>query len=176
MKTLLIIGHPKYNNSIANKTIAENIIKETKITYRNLSKLYPNYKINVKKEQSFLLKSDLLIFQFPIYWASMPAILKLWFDEVFTNGFAYGSSYQLKNKRVLVSVTLSGKNNTKSRLNVHEKILFPFKGISEFCKMKYLIPQILYEIDYSQNKPIEFFIEKSLNHSKKIIKIIKNEE
>ncbi len=56
--------------------------------------------------------ADLIIFQFPIYWTSMPAILKGWIDRVFANGFAFDAAEErfydtglLKGKKALLSIT-----------------------------------------------------------------------
>jgi len=45
---------------------------------------------DVAEEQRKLLWANLLILQFPLWWFSMPAILKGWVDRVYANGFAYG--------------------------------------------------------------------------------------
>jgi NAD(P)H dehydrogenase (quinone) len=45
---------------------------------------------DVKAEQEKLLWADMLILQFPLWWFTMPAILKGWVDRVFAYGFAYG--------------------------------------------------------------------------------------
>lgn len=44
----------------------------------------------VAREQEKLLRADAVIFQFPLWWYSMPAILKGWVDRVYAYGFAYG--------------------------------------------------------------------------------------
>lgn len=44
----------------------------------------------VRREQERLRWADTLVLQFPLWWYSMPAILKGWIDRVFTKGFAYG--------------------------------------------------------------------------------------
>ncbi|XP_075870642.1 ribosyldihydronicotinamide dehydrogenase [quinone]-like [Nelusetta ayraudi] len=44
---------------------------------------------DIRKEQDKLKEADLVIFQFPMYWFSVPAILKGWMDGVLTKGFAY---------------------------------------------------------------------------------------
>uniref|UniRef100_A0A2D4PEX0 Flavodoxin-like fold domain-containing protein n=1 Tax=Micrurus surinamensis TaxID=129470 RepID=A0A2D4PEX0_MICSU len=41
------------------------------------------------EEQKKVNKADLVIFQFPLYWFSMPAILKGWMDRVLVQGFAH---------------------------------------------------------------------------------------
>ncbi|MFL9828097.1 NAD(P)H-dependent oxidoreductase [Rhodoplanes sp. SY1] len=45
---------------------------------------------DVMAEQDKLLWADVLILQFPLWWFTMPAILKGWVDRVFAYGFAYG--------------------------------------------------------------------------------------
>ena len=45
---------------------------------------------DVAAEQAKLLAADAVIFQFPLWWFGLPAMLKGWFDRVFSNGFAYG--------------------------------------------------------------------------------------
>ena len=45
---------------------------------------------DVKAEIEKLLWADALILQFPLWWFTMPAILKGWVDRVFAYGFAYG--------------------------------------------------------------------------------------
>jgi putative NADPH-quinone reductase len=47
-------------------------------------------KEDVRAEIEKLLSADALIFQFPLWWFAMPAILKGWVDRVFAYGFAYG--------------------------------------------------------------------------------------
>ncbi|KAM4791050.1 ribosyldihydronicotinamide dehydrogenase [quinone]-like isoform 2-T2 [Cyanocitta cristata] len=47
---------------------------------------------DVVEEQKKVQEADLLIFQFPLFWFSMPAILKGWMDRVLVQGFAYDLS------------------------------------------------------------------------------------
>ncbi|KAG2469836.1 NQO1 dehydrogenase, partial [Polypterus senegalus] len=44
---------------------------------------------DIMEEQKKIKAADLIVFQFPLYWYSVPAILKGWFDRVLTQGFAY---------------------------------------------------------------------------------------
>ena len=46
---------------------------------------------DIKAEIDKLLWCDLLILQFPLWWFSVPAIMKGWIDRVFVNGVVYGS-------------------------------------------------------------------------------------
>ncbi|OSQ41579.1 NAD(P)H-dependent oxidoreductase [Thalassospira sp. MCCC 1A01428] len=45
---------------------------------------------DIEAEQKKLLWADAVLFSFPLWWFGAPAILKGWFDRVFTYGFAYG--------------------------------------------------------------------------------------
>uniref|UniRef100_A0A8D1A071 N-ribosyldihydronicotinamide:quinone dehydrogenase 2 n=1 Tax=Sus scrofa TaxID=9823 RepID=A0A8D1A071_PIG len=44
---------------------------------------------DIVEEQKKLQEADLVIFQFPLYWFSVPAILKGWMDRVLCQGFAF---------------------------------------------------------------------------------------
>lgn len=46
---------------------------------------------DIADEQEKLLWADTVIFQFPLWWFGMPAILKGWIDRVYASGFAYGT-------------------------------------------------------------------------------------
>ena len=37
-----------------------------------------------------MVDADLIVLVFPLWWAGRPAVLKGWFDRIFTQGFAYG--------------------------------------------------------------------------------------
>ncbi|MFF7178023.1 NAD(P)H oxidoreductase [Streptomyces sp. NPDC008121] len=49
-----------------------------------------------------ILDADVVVAVFPVYWQSVPAILKGWIDRVWNYGFAYGRSKpRLAGKRIL---------------------------------------------------------------------------
>ena len=106
-KVLIVVAHPNIEKSFGNKGIIENfkaLHAETELDY--LYKLYPDFKIDVKKEQEKLLKADCIILQFPMFWYNAPALMRLWFEQVLEHGFAYGSKgTSLKGKKLLVSFT-----------------------------------------------------------------------
>jgi NAD(P)H dehydrogenase (quinone) len=72
---------------------------------------------DIAAEQEKITRADLLILQYPMWWFSMPAILKGWADRVFTRGFAYlpGRKYDtgmLAGKLAMVSVTTGTSADT----------------------------------------------------------------
>jgi len=44
---------------------------------------------DVRAEQARLDRADTLVLVFPVYWWSMPALMKGWVDRVFSNGWAF---------------------------------------------------------------------------------------
>lgn len=65
---------------------------------------------DIRAEQQKVTEADMVIFQFPVWWFSMPAILKGWIDRVFARGFAYsaGRKYgkgHFKGKRAMLALT-----------------------------------------------------------------------
>lgn len=52
-------------------------------------------------EQARIDRADALVLVYPIYWWSMPALLKGWIDRVFANGWAYDEGADLKTVKKL---------------------------------------------------------------------------
>ena len=91
-KTLIVLAHPNIAESKVNKALIESIKGEADITVHDLYATYKTVEaIDVEKEQALLVAHDRIIFQFPLYWYSTPAMLKEWQDKVLSYGFAYGS-------------------------------------------------------------------------------------
>ncbi|XP_043832166.1 ribosyldihydronicotinamide dehydrogenase [quinone]-like [Dromiciops gliroides] len=108
---------------------------------------------DVVEEQKKLQEADLVIFQFPLYWYSVPAILKGWIDRVLCQGFAYEIPKYFKNgffqnKSALLSFTTAGTAEMyfkKEYAGDIRYILWPLQhGVLHFCGFKVLTPQINY--------------------------------
>lgn len=80
MKNVLIIsGHTDLATSVANKTILETLANRLpKAEIVKLDELYPDFKINVEAEQQRLIRADIIVLQFPVFWYSAPSILERW--------------------------------------------------------------------------------------------------
>ncbi len=119
-------------------------------------------------EQQKLRDCDLFILQFPLWWFTMPAILKGWVDRVMTMGFAYGDGkwYDnggLKGRRAMLSITTGGPAKMYSPLGRNgdiEKILFPIQhGILYFCGFEVLPPFIAYSPAHATDEQREVMLE-----------------
>ncbi|NKY85408.1 NAD(P)H-dependent oxidoreductase [Nocardia veterana] len=119
---------------------------------------------DVRAEQDKLLWADTIIFQFPLWWYSMPAILKGWVDRVFTFHFAYGVGEHsdvrygdrygegtLAGRRALLSVTVGGRESHYAARGINgpiDDLLFPIQhGILYYPGIEVLPPFVLYGVD-----------------------------
>ncbi|MFJ5708194.1 NAD(P)H oxidoreductase [Streptomyces sp. NPDC093105] len=60
------------------------------------------YSEEVHAHMQRILDADVVVAVFPVYWQSVPAVLKGWIDRVWNYGFAYGRSKpRLAGKRIL---------------------------------------------------------------------------
>ncbi len=141
-KTLVIIAHPDINNSTINKQWAEAITGYASI--RHLYNIYPKgASINVEEEQAILEQHDRIIFQFPLYWYAAPALLKQWIDEVFTEGWAYGSNgNKMEGKEIGVAVSCGGQREQFATGGIQRhpinEYMSVFDGICGFIRANYI--------------------------------------
>ena len=68
---------------------------------------------DIQREMEKVQWCDLMIWQFPLWWFSVPAILKGWVDRVFAMGRAYGQGRAYEKgifggKRAMLSITTGG--------------------------------------------------------------------
>jgi NAD(P)H dehydrogenase (quinone) len=98
---------------------------------------------DVAAEQDKLRRANLVIFQFPMWWFSMPAIMKGWFERVYAYGFAYGVGEHsekrwgkrygegvLRGKRAMLVVTTGGWAEHYSERGINgpiDDLLFPIQ-------------------------------------------------
>lgn len=103
---LIISGHPNLNESVGNATILDEVARILPAAeIRRLDALYPDYKMDIAAEQAALLNADVIVWQFPFSWYSLPGLMKLWLDQVFVHGFAHGSTAKLGGKKLILSFT-----------------------------------------------------------------------
>ena len=138
-KTLLVLCHPNFKNSFANKILVEKIkSKIPDIEIDNIHELYPDLKIDVKAEQEKLLKADTIILAFPMFWFSCPHFLSKWIEDVFAHGFAYGTNaYKLEGKKMILSMTMGGpKDEFQGKFDL-DRLIGHFEATALFVKMKF---------------------------------------
>ena len=136
------LGNPEYlNYALEQRNAAKNHL------------LADDIQIEIKKVQ----KADLLILNFPMYWTSVPAILKGWIDRVFVSGIFYGGKrfYNhggMAGKKAMLSFTLGGRDHMFGEHAIHgslENLLLPIqRGTLAYVGFEVLPPFIAYHVPY----------------------------
>lgn len=108
---------------------------------------------DLQAEMDKLAWCDVLVFQFPIWWLGLPAILKGWVDRVFAVGRAYGGGRWFEGgffvgKRAMCAVSVGGLEDVYSAKGVYapiEELLFPIhRGIFAFTGFSVIEPFVVY--------------------------------
>ena len=113
---------------------------------------------DIAAEIDKLVRCDLLILHFPLYWFSVPAILKGWIDRVMISGLTYGGRrfYDrggLKGKKAMLTLTLGGREHMlDSDEAIHGKLedmLRPLlRGTLAYTGMTVLPPFVAWHVPY----------------------------
>jgi NAD(P)H dehydrogenase (quinone) len=114
---------------------------------------HQGFAADIETELQKLAWCDVMIWQFPLWWFSIPAVLKGWVDRVFAMGRAYGGGQLYENgvfrgKRALLSLTTGGglDNYQAGGFNGDlAGILRPIhRGMLQFTGFTVLAPQVVY--------------------------------
>lgn len=147
VKTLIIYAHPEAQESVANRRLLKEIAPLAHVTIHDLYASYPDFFINIADEQQRLRSNSVIVFQYPLYTYSCPALLKEWFDRVLTRGFVADNS-ELAGK-YWRSVITTGEPEAAyhaSGLNRYpmSDIIRPFELTAQTCQMHWLTPMLIY--------------------------------
>jgi NAD(P)H dehydrogenase (quinone) len=119
------------------------------------------FALEIKTEMEKIKWCDLMILQYPMWWSSIPGILKGWIDRVMAMGFAYGGAKifkegVFKGKRAMLSLTTGGpeimfrEGSCFGDINI---LLHPIQhGILEFCGFEVIPPFIAYSVAHLDNE------------------------
>ncbi len=144
-KVLIQFAHPAIARSKINKALRAAVEDLEEVTVNDLYAAYPDFLIDVKKEQQLCETHNVIIFQHPFYWYSTPAIMKEWLDLVFEHGWAYGKKAKgLRGKLFLQALTAGGDDNTYQKDKYNEftigELTSPYRATAKLCKMEWLPP------------------------------------
>ncbi len=148
-KILILFAHPMIHRSNVNKALIDAVYDLENVTVHDLYATYPDFDIDVKREQTLLYEHDIIIFQYPFYWYSTPAILKIWQDMVLQYGFAYGDNGTALAEKHFMNVTTVGAaqetytSDGSNRYTVKE-FLKPIEQTARFTGMNVIPSYIIY--------------------------------
>ena len=170
---LIIIAHPKkesfsfamantYKKNMQNKGNNVEIVdlyreehQQAYFTYEDANTVSPDN--NMQYYQEKIIKADEIVFIFPYWWGSFPAILKNFFDWNLSKGFAFEYENSrpkglLTSKKVKVFTTTGAPKFIYSLTGANRRLKNMIKEqIVEFCGMKLDAFYIYGGVDTSSN-------------------------
>ncbi len=158
-QVLILFAHPAFEKSRVNRQLVGQVQSLPSVTFHDLYEAYYTFDIDVSHEQKLLETHDCIIFQFPFFWYSTPALIKQWQDLVLEHGWAYGSkATALRGKRFLCATTVGGSEEAyhregHNRFTVRE-LLAPLEQSANLCGMEYVTPFVVHGTHRMSNEDI----------------------
>lgn len=145
----LIYAHPHPARSIANRALLAAVRDRPGVRLHSLYDLYPEFSIDVEAERALLLSARLVVWQHPLFWYHVPALLKLWFEGVLGEGWAFGEGGDaLAGKDCLWVTTTGALDDAYAATGKHG---FPFSAFvppvqqtARLCGMNWLEPIVVH--------------------------------
>jgi glutathione-regulated potassium-efflux system ancillary protein KefG len=146
---LVQFTHPAIHKSRVNRALSDAAAGVEGVTVNDLYARYPDFMIDVAREQRLLLEHDVVVFQHPFFWYSGPALLKEWLDLVLEYGFAYGSGGTALHGKSMANAITTGGSREAYRHGGHNRfeiaeLLAPFEQTAHLCGMRYLPPFVVH--------------------------------
>lgn len=147
-RILILFAHPALEKSRIHRHLLRGLPALPGITLHDLYETYPDFEIDIAREQQLLTEHDLIILQHPFYWYSTPALLKQWQDLVLEHGWAYGSQGKaLRGKGVLSVISTGGgpgayQADGLNRFTMRQ-LLAPLEQTFYLCGMIYHPPYLV---------------------------------
>jgi glutathione-regulated potassium-efflux system ancillary protein KefF len=147
--TYVLAAHPNWRESRVNRRLVELAATVSGVKVQDLYGRYPDYDIDVSAEQANVQAAQLLVLLHPIQWYSMPALMKLWLDEVLRYGWAYGrGGTALQGKDVWLVATTGGPESSYHPQGYNryffDAFLPPYEQTAALCGMRFLPPLLLH--------------------------------
>lgn len=147
-RILILFAHPALERSRVHRKLIDRVPRRGGLTLHDLYETYPDFDVDVRREQELLLDHDLILMQHPMYWYSTPALLKQWQDLVLEHGWAYGSAGTALRGKGLANVVSTGGTAaayTRDGFNRHtiRELLAPIEQTARLCGMDYLPPYLV---------------------------------
>lgn len=184
MKNILVIsGHTNLNDSYANKTILEELTRTLpEAEYVYLDRLYPDFRVDAETEQQRLVRADIIVFQFPLFWYSAPSILNRYVEEVFKHGFSHGSTGdKLMGKQLVLSFTSGAPESMYQKGGLQnypiEDFLPPFKQTTNLCRLKwegFVYTGGMSYANRNDESMLEMMYQKAVDHANRLVEKLKS--
>jgi len=146
---LVLFAHPMLEKSRIQKVLLGTARSVPGVTVHDLYEEYPEFDVDIPREQELLRGHDTIVLQHPLYWYSCPALMKQWIDLVLEHGWAYGRHGKaLVGKSMMNAISTGGNLQAYGAegLNRHSlsEFLTPFEQTAVLCNMTYLPPFVVH--------------------------------
>ncbi len=148
---LVLVAHPDIARSRVNRALAAQarLLPSAAVEVRDLYALYPDYVIDIEAEQAALAQARTLVWLHPVQWYSMPALMKLWVDDVLAFRWAYGPGGRALAGKCLWLVVSTGGAETSyedagNNRHPFESFLPAYRQTADLVGMRFLEPCIFY--------------------------------
>lgn len=173
-KVLILFAHPLFEKSRVHAAMVHHIPRVVGVTFHDLYEFYPDFNINIKHEQELLSQHDIIILQHPMYWYSVPPIIKQWIDMVLEYGWAYGKGgTALQGKWIMQALSAGGPQEAYTLEGRHQRtlrqFLAPLEQTAKLCNLTYLPPYVLHGTHRATEEQIE---EHAIQYGKLITHLI----
>lgn len=148
-RVYVLAAHPDWRESRVNRRLRDAALDTPGVRVRDLYRSYPDFDIDVPAEQAAARAARLLVLLHPVQWYSMPALLKLWLDEVLTHGWAYGQGGDALRGRDLWLVATTGGPESSYHPQGYNRYFFdaflpPYEQTAALCGLRFLPPMVLH--------------------------------
>ena len=147
---LIVFAHPALERARVAPAMLRAAERVPNFPVRDLYDLYPDMTIDVLAEQVALAVSDFIVLQFPLYWYSVPALMKEWLDLVWVPGWAYGKGGTvLKGKTLACAFSAGGGGKAygpdgANRFTIAE-LMRPWEQTAFLCGMHWIPPFVIHD-------------------------------
>lgn len=171
---LIIAAHPQIDHSrITRRLVGTAATAPGRVAVHDLYARYPDYFIDVAAEQAALRDARLVVWLHPVQWYAMPPLMKLWLDEVYSFGWAYGPGGNALRGKDLWLVASTGGAARSYRPDGYNRYFFdaflhPYEQTAALVGMRWLPPLVLHGAHHVDDATLDahaaLFLQRLLSH------------
>jgi glutathione-regulated potassium-efflux system ancillary protein KefF len=145
----VLAAHPDWRESRVNRVLLHASREVPGVRVQDLYAAYPDFDIDAAAEQAHVQAAQLLVLLHPIQWYAMPALMKLWLEEVLRYGWAYGRGGTALHGKDLWLVASTGGPETSYHPQGYNRYFFdaflpPYEQTAALCGMRFLPPLVFH--------------------------------
>jgi glutathione-regulated potassium-efflux system ancillary protein KefF len=170
---LIIHAHPYPSRSRATHALLQAALTLPEVKVHSLYERYPDFDIDIAAEQAALTNAHLTVWLHPLYWYSVPGMMKHYFDKVLALGWAYGGKNDvaendhdhdhgrgraLHGKHCLWAPSTGGDGEAYSATGIHAnafaEFVTPVETTARFCGMFWQPPFVVHGAHVISNEEL----------------------